>query len=167
MVSRNWSPLWLLRFFNLMTEQGVARCADHRAGNGPDTDPAIALGANQVDGVDRAMALVDIARISNRRVVSRPTRAMPASASEPGSGTVRAAGTTAPRAASEKSSMASPSSAPLASMSDQRIQKLERAAMSKPAMVALMAMAFAASLPFFAPGPVVFGVTKSSALKSR
>src|SRR6185436_10528820 len=72
-----------------------------------------------------------------------------------------------PLAVSEKSSMPRPSSAPVASTSVQRIQKLAPFAILNPGIVELRAMRFAGALPSSAPtvGPVIGGL-KSSALTS-
>src|SRR5260370_799117 len=63
----------------------------------------------------------------------------------------------------EKSSTASPSSAPLASKSVQWIQKVAPLAMFKELIVELMAVRSAAALPFLAPTVTVSGVVKLSA----
>ena len=59
--------------------------------------------------------------------------------------------TTEPCGVSEKSSMARPSSAPLASKSIQRIQNVAPGGMLSPVIVALKTVRFAAALPSFAP----------------
>ena len=64
---------------------------------------------------------------------------------------------------SEKSSTARPSSAPVASVSVQRIQNVAPFAMLKPVTVDESAVRSAAALPFFAPVVTVSGVTKFSA----
>jgi hypothetical protein len=62
-----------------------------------------------------------------------------------------------PLAVREKSSTARPSSAPVASTSVQRIQKLAPLLMLKPVMVELRELRFAPALPSSGPtGPVVF-----------
>src|SRR4051794_34436390 len=62
---------------------------------------------------------------------------------------------------SEKSSMARPSSAPVASSSAQRIQNSAPAGIDSDEIVALSTVLSAAALPFFAPAVTVSGVTKS------
>src|SRR5689334_17040446 len=64
---------------------------------------------------------------------------------------VRLGRTTAPLGVSEKSSTARPSSAPVASVSFQRIQNVEPLAMLSEEIVLDSAVRSAAALPFFAP----------------
>src|SRR5437588_9718644 len=64
---------------------------------------------------------------------------------------------------SEKSSTARPSSAPLASKSVQRIQKVAPSGMLREPIVDEMAVRSAAALPFLAPMVTVSGVVKLSA----
>src|ERR1044072_7169359 len=72
-----------------------------------------------------------------------------------------------PSGVREKSSTARPSSAPVASTSDQRIQKVAPLGMLRPVMVELMTLRLAAALPSDAPvAPVVMGGVKSSASTS-
>src|SRR2546423_12360347 len=67
---------------------------------------------------------------------------------------------TAPLGVIEKSSTASPSSAPVASVSFQRIQNVAPLGILNPLMVELRAVRSAAALPFLAPVVAVSGVTK-------
>src|SRR3954466_3854374 len=76
--------------------------------------------------------------------------------------TVRLTGATA-LGVREKSSTARPSSAPVASVSFQRIQKVAPVAMLKDETVDERAVRSAAALPFLAPAVTVSGVTKLSA----
>src|SRR4051794_3489384 len=64
----------------------------------------------------------------------------------------------------EKSSTASPSSAPVASASLQRIQKHVPSGIFKPVIVDASAVRSAAALPFLAPLVTVSGVTKFNAV---
>src|SRR5689334_17912490 len=68
-------------------------------------------------------------------------------------------GRTTEAGVSEKSSTARPSSAPLASVSFQRIQKVAPLAMLKDETVDESAVRSAAALPFLAPTVAVSGVT--------
>ena len=76
--------------------------------------------------------------------------------------TVRLGGTTPPWGVSEKSSTDRPSSAPVASISVQRIQNVAPLAMLKPGIIEESAVRSAAALPFLAPTVTVSGVTKLS-----
>ena len=76
---------------------------------------------------------------------------------------VRFGNADAPLGVTEISSIASPSSAPEASVSVQRIKKLAPFGMLKPVMVELRAVRSPAALPFFAPIVAVSGVMKLSA----
>ena len=81
--------------------------------------------------------------------------------------TVRLGGGHGAFGVSEKSSTARPSSAPVASMSVQRIQKVAPLAMLKRRRsVDESAVRSPAALPFFAPAVAVSGVTKFSAATS-
>ena len=66
----------------------------------------------------------------------------------------------------EKSSMARPSSAPLASTSTQRSQKIALLAMDKPVTVKVLVVRFAAAFPSFAPMLAVWRDAKSNSLTS-
>src|SRR5436305_12328438 len=68
----------------------------------------------------------------------------------------------APFGVSEKSSTARPSSAPVASVSVQRMKKEAPFGIVRPVIVVERAVRSAAALPFFAPAVTVPGVTKFS-----
>src|SRR4051794_26241040 len=76
---------------------------------------------------------------------------------------VRLGRTTAPLGVREKSSTARPSSAPVASVSFQRIQNVAPLGMLRDETVEESAVRSAAALPFLAPAVAVSGVTKFSA----